>query len=187
MPLEFKDKTRISPERVRELFEYDPSTGHLIRKPLPRSAFSSAGQYRKHNMAVGKAAGSNPRDKSYYRQIRIGRKFFMAHRLVWVYFYGKFPEHELDHINRDRQDNHIENLRECTRSQNSHAGRPGRPNKTGFRGVSRTKYGWQAVIDLNKKRQHLGTFPSLEEASKAYQKASVSLLGEFHPDTWSTR
>lgn len=57
-------------------------------------------------------------DKDGYLIIKIKGKQYKAHRLVFAYFNGRFPEREIDHINRIRTDNRIENLRECTRTQN---------------------------------------------------------------------
>lgn len=58
------------------------------------------------------------RDKDGYIVIKIEKKAYKAHRLVYAYFNGHFPEHEIDHINRVRSDNRIENLRDVTRAQN---------------------------------------------------------------------
>lgn len=57
-------------------------------------------------------------DKDGYLIIKIKGKQYKAHRLVFAYFNGRFPHGEIDHINRNRADNRIENLRECTRQQN---------------------------------------------------------------------
>lgn len=57
-------------------------------------------------------------DKDGYLIIKIKKKAYKAHRLVYAYFNGKFPAHEIDHINRIRTDNRIENLRDVTRAEN---------------------------------------------------------------------
>lgn len=57
-------------------------------------------------------------DKDGYLIIKIKTRQYKAHRLVYAYFNGHFPEHEIDHINRNRSDNRIENLRDATRVQN---------------------------------------------------------------------
>ena len=54
-------------------------------------------------------------DKDGYLILKVKQKQFKAHRVAWLLNYGDFPKSELDHINRDRTDNRIENLRECTR------------------------------------------------------------------------
>ena len=57
-------------------------------------------------------------DKDGYLIIKIKGKQYKAHRLVYAYFHGRFPELEIDHINRQRTDNRIENLREVDRQTN---------------------------------------------------------------------
>lgn len=57
-------------------------------------------------------------DKDGYLIFKIKGMPYKAHRLVFAYFNGRFPHGEIDHINRNRSDNRIENLRECTRQQN---------------------------------------------------------------------
>lgn len=116
-----------------------------------------------------------------YVRISIGRKAYMAHRLAWLYVYGYFPK-EIDHKNGVKDDNRIENLRECTHSQNI-ANSPPR-NRTLPRGVylkSRcagdNKY--MATIVSNGKRKHLGYFSTVEEAHEAYCSEKHKAFGEY--------
>ena len=93
-----------------------------------------------------------------------------AHRVAWLLFFGEFPKNELDHINRDKLDNRIENLRECNSSQNA-------ANRTSngkiYKGVSKCKNG------KFKSQITLGTFDTAEEAAKKYDEALYELHGEF--------
>ena len=78
-------------------------------------------------------------DKDGYLIIKIKGKQYKAHRLVYAYFHGKFPSNEIDHINRNRTDNRIENLRDASRLENI-ANTQQKPNKeTGVIGVYRDK------------------------------------------------
>ena len=57
-------------------------------------------------------------DKDGYLIMKVKKRAFKAHRLAWFLFYGVFPTKEIDHINRDRKDNRISNLREVYREEN---------------------------------------------------------------------
>lgn len=92
-----------------------------------------------------------------------------AHRVAWLLVFKKFPKNELDHINRNKLDNRIENLRECNSSQNA-ANR--RSNKK-YKGVSKCLNGkFKAQITL-------GTFDTAEEAAKKYDEILYKIHGEF--------
>jgi len=89
----------LSAERVRSLLEYNPDTGHLYWK------------------SDGRRAGSI-QDKG-YRTIEIDGRSYYAHRIAWLHYTGSWPDNELDHKNREKDDNSIENLRDVTRSENN--------------------------------------------------------------------
>ena len=91
--------------QVKELFHYDPETGHLIWLVDRRA----------HKVA-GKIAGYLNNEG--YLRIRIDGKGYQAHRLIWLYVNGAWPVNEIDHVNGVRNDNRISNLREVTNSQN---------------------------------------------------------------------
>ncbi len=98
-----------------------------------------------------------------------------AHRFVWIWHYGDIPEGlDIDHINRVRNDNRIENLRLVTHSDNQ-------VNKAfdGVKGISYHKRDkkWQASIKFNNKRIHLGYFKTPEEAHEAFLAAELELRG----------
>ncbi|MEW4959716.1 HNH endonuclease, partial [Enterobacter cloacae subsp. cloacae] len=102
---------------------------------------------------------------------------------AWFYVHGYLPEQEVDHINRIRSDNRIENLRLATRSENAKNKEKSKANTSGFKGVSQQKKtgNWVAHIRLNGKNKHLGTFRSPERASIAYRIASHFHHKEFSP------
>jgi len=80
-----------------------------------------------------------------YRHITFMGKQHKAHRLIWLYVYGEMPK-EIDHINGDRQDNRLENLRSVTRSQNQFNKAMAQNNTSGYRGVSWHKKSQQWAI-----------------------------------------
>lgn len=113
----------------------------------------------------------------------IKRRPMLVHRLIYFMHHGTLPD-IVDHTNRDRVDNRIENLREATRSQNMHNSDKRARNTSGFKGVffhTRLQR-WHARIMIDRKEKHLGSFHTAEEASAAYQEASRQLLGEFSAD-----
>lgn len=82
-----------------------------------------------------------------------------------------------DHKDQDFRNNQKDNLRECTRSQNN--SNTIYYNSHGFRGVSKNKRRWRAVITFNKKRINIGSFKTKEEAARAYDIKARELYGEF--------
>lgn len=93
----------LTQERVRELFEYRED-GCLIRRVA------------KSNTKVGDVAGNLRGDG--YLQVTIDRQGYLLHRTVFLYHHGYLPENDLDHIDQDRTNNRIENLREVSRACN---------------------------------------------------------------------
>jgi len=157
----------ITAEELRKLFHYDPETGRFTRL---RAA---------SNFPAGSIAGRI--NHLGYCEIRIKVTRYQAHRLAWLYVHGEWPPGDIDHINRDRSDNRICNLRPATRAQNLWNITAKRNSTTGIKGVSfhRASGKYRAVIRDGKKRRHLGLFGSVEEAAAAYNSAAVDLHGEF--------
>lgn len=143
-------------ELMRHL-SYDPITGIFTRK-LHISKI--------HH--VGAIAGNLRKDG--YIQIKINLKLYLAHRLAWIYIHGYLPEKFIDHINGNRSDNKLSNLREATREQNNWNRCIPRNNNTGFQGVSFYKpyKKYVASASINNKKKFLGYFETAEQASKIY-------------------
>lgn len=158
--------TALSADLVRELFDYDQSTGLLIRRTR-----------RGSRALTGAPAGSI--DAHGYRQIQIARRLYKAHRLIWLHVHGEWPNQQIDHVNGDRSDNRIGNLREASNQQNCHnTVRTFGVTASGFRGVSRHEPGlWRARISVNGRTKHLGLFSTPQQASAAYLAAK----SESHP------
>lgn len=166
--------THITQEYLFSILSYDKKTGIFIWKHRydVRDAWN--------DRYAGKVAGCiNPSDG--YRYIAINKKLYPAHRLAWIYCFGKLPENNLDHINADKLDNRIDNLRIASITENSWNTNKKNNNKTGMKGVSLHSYGhkWQSFIVVNKKRIYLGLFDCPAAASFAYQIAADTHFGEF--------
>lgn len=139
----------LTAEVLRLQFTYNAETGELFRR----------GETEQSGRIATKG----------YRQICILGKRHMAHRLAWLYVYGEWPSNHLDHINQNKDDNRIENLREVTVKQNAENVTVWLKNRNGRRGVSWVKKSnrWQADIKHNGKTIHLGVYESLLDAVAA--------------------
>ena len=153
-----------------ERFRYDTEDGKLYIKT----------RYANRVRIGDEAGGLNARG---YRQIGINGTLYLTHRLVWLMCYGAFPPigKEIDHINGNKTDNRIANLRSATRAENLHNAAKHKDNSSGHKGVSWFERGrkWRARINSNGKAKHLGYYRTAEEAAAAYAKASASLHGEY--------
>lgn len=154
-----------SVERVRELFSYDPETGSITWAK------------RRFGVKFGSEAGT---EHNGYKRVKVDSKLILAHRLAWAIHYGEWPHEELDHINRNRSDNRIRNLRKASRSDNM-VNRAYPKGRSGVTGVSHHKLGWQAAIRVNGKSVYLGVFKTIEEAAAVRAEAEKSEYGQFVP------
>jgi hypothetical protein len=154
----------ITQERLKQLFIYEDD-GRLRR--------IKGGKKQYPGCANGKYK---------HVQIVVDRKHYYAHRLVWLWFNGYMPS-MIDHINGIANDNRIENLRECTKSQNSINSKLHSSNTSGYRGVSYFGRGrnkpWIAAITYNGKDLKLGYYFTAQEAAEAYQQKAKDLFNEF--------
>lgn len=143
--------------------------------------YRDGGLYWKHDRGSNAKAGNKAGRllKTGYRSIHISGRRYQEHRLVYLWHHGYMPG-QIDHINRIKSDNRIENLRASNHSQNqmnTHA----RENQSGFRGVRFVaKTGrWAARIYQNGREIRIGTFSTPEEASAAYEAEAKKLFGDF--------
>ena len=161
---------------VRLLFFYNK--GQLYWKPRPREAFKSQSAFVMWNKryANSPAGAEDPRG---YIRIGIAKRYYMAHRLIWLFCKGWLPK-ALDHKNGKPWDNRIVNLRPATQSQNRYNSRRRLPTTTNTKGVYKRPSGhYEAHICANYKRIHLGTFKTKKDAIRAVSKARKDLHREF--------
>lgn len=132
--------------------------------------------HRSTNLPAGRR--TNSRNAYGYIQINIGGYPFLAHRLAWLYVYGTWPKTQLDHVDGDRANNAIGNLREVSQKQNAENSKMRVDNTSGFRGVTyrRSSNRWIAQIQSDGQNHYLGSFSTAEEASEAVEKARDSLF-----------
>lgn len=158
--------TELTHARLLEVLHYDPATGVFTwREPVSRKT------------RVGGVAGGLTADKT---TITLFKKKYAAHRLAWFYFYQKWPDTQIDHIDADPHNNQINNLRLANKSTNGMNRGPQRNNTTGFKGVCRHgRGGFTAQITKDGKSKYLGYFKTPEEAHAAYAAASELYHGTF--------
>lgn len=150
-------------DAIRRYMSYDPSTGKLRWKEKPN-----------RNLAEGKEIGK----ENSWGHLCFGfrGRTWMVHRVAWFLYYGRWPEYQIDHINRVKTDNRIENLRDVPQNINQqNQGNPHRNNKAGFLGVTLRGDGrpnpYRAAIKTNGKNFNLGSFATAEEAHAVYLEA----------------
>ena len=153
---------------LEEWLEYDPDTGLFLWKKdgkgIPGKG-SVAGCIRENGYAV----------------IRLSGSVYYQHRLAWKYFYNQDPENKyIDHINRNKSDNRIKNLRVVTMSENCNNKDLIVSNKSGYTGVSWSKHAkkWCARFWANGKGHLVGYFKDPEEAHLAYLSFKNNYLSQ---------
>jgi len=157
---------RLDPAELKERLSYDPNSGVFRWKTCT-----------KRHVVVGQIAGTI--DKHGYRVIYVKGYLYFAHRLAWLYVYGKWPDSELDHINLDPLDNSINNLRIANRSENTANQRSKTNNLLGIKGVYKHRNRYVAQITVQRKKKYLGCFKTPKEAHAAYVCAAKEAFGAF--------
>jgi hypothetical protein len=152
----------IASDLLHELFVYD--NGVLRNKISRRKA------------RVGSSVGCL--DSYGYLVVGVGGKTHKVHRLIYAMFNDVVPA-VIDHINGDPADNRIENLRPATVRQNSYNRKVNRTSSTKIRGVSFLNGKWMAQCQANGKREYLGVFATLEQATLAVKEFKTANYKEF--------
>lgn len=155
----------LTAKRVRDLFDYDPLTGAMLRR-VTRGGTARKGALAGHKTKEG------------YLSTRVDGRAYFNHRLIWLLVTGRWPNNFIDHINGVRDDNRLANLRDVTRTcngENLHQAHADNPS--GFLGVhwyARTK-SFQAKLYTGGKHIHLGLYATPEAAHAAYLAAKHQL------------
>lgn len=153
----------INAERLREIVDYDPETGEFTWKFCHRRRKNKDGK-------VGHLSEAG------YVQMYVDGVNTRAHRLAWLHFHGRHPAGYIDHINGDKADNRIANLRDVAPAINSqNRVEPTPRNKIGAIGVSEFRGGYRAHIEAHSVRHYLGTYETLAEARAAYNAGRLIL------------
>lgn len=163
-----KIETLVCTTRLMEYLDYNPDNGEIrwLKSHIPA--------------LIGKVAGTTRpyKDGTFYHVINFQRQFILAHRVAWFLHHGEWPDGFIDHINGDKLDNRIANLRVVTKSENCHNVGLRKTNTTGLTGIvfDERKKKWRARISVSGKRHSLGYFDDKESAAQAYIDASQTML-----------
>ena len=157
---------KITQDEIKELFHYKNSQLYWNSRPA-------------RAVDISKPAGGIDVSTGYWR-IMIGGKTYGAHRLIFIMHYGCIPE-IIDHINGDKSDNRLQNLRTATQAENSRNAKLSKDNESGFKGVGFCKrtQRWRGRIMLNKKAIFVGSFIKLDDAVDATIKLREKLHGIY--------
>ena len=177
----------LTAEIARELLHYEPETGKLYWKERGPEYFKDARSMNSWNAKYANKAALSYKDRNGYMVGAIFGRLFRAHRVIYLIAYGEFPSKETDHINGDRSDNRLANLREVSESENRRNRGKYSNNTSGVTGVYWKKGAnkWSAYIRTKGKPHHLGYFSFFEEAVKARKQAEIE--HGFHPNHGSER
>lgn len=155
-------KINLTAETLRSILTYDENTGEFTR-------CVQNGPFKKGSIAGTKL-------NTGYISIRVRGTYFQAHRLAWLYAYGTWPTGYIDHINHDKSDNRLTNLRDVSWSVNLHNLKSAKvSNQARLLGVSPYKNRWIAQIQKDKKKIHIGVYATPEEAHIAYMNKKQEL------------
>lgn len=161
------NKNNVMPdaEWLHDNFKYCDS-GRLIRK-------TSRGKHKAGSVVTGKLEAHG------YVRVGINCSMFLMHRIIWKMHHGNEPKY-LDHIDHNRSNNKIENLREISKLSNSRNQKVPANNTSGFIGVSKIKASgkWKAMIGFNYKDVVIGTYENIVDAVNAYNRKALELHGD---------
>ena len=149
----FKNNSKINKKELREQLSYDANTGVFT--------------WLKSNLIAG------TKTRLGYTVIRIKKVAFFAHRLAWLYVYGRFPKNQIDHINGDPSDNRIINLRDVTPLENNLNRKMFREGAIVGCTFEPLKKKWKAKIRVKNKVYYLGYFKTKHEALSQLEKAKA--------------
>lgn len=158
--------TKLTLTQAKKLLKYDPETG-LFTWAIARPCGVKPGDRAGHLLKDG------------YVKIIALKKNYLAHRLAWLLSHGEWPDGQIDHIDGNKSNNRLSNLRVATPSQNTFARIKRKPSKSGIRGVALVGNRWKAKIGKDGDLIHLGYFDTPEHARRAYVQAAEKLFGEF--------
>ena len=171
-----KSKPLPSLDELNDLLDYNPETGLFTWKKSRRGPRASTSSIAGCLHSTG------------YVYIAIKSKIYLAHRLAYKMYHGSDPVDMIDHIDMDRANNCIANLRDATYTQNGINSKSKKNSFSGVKGVQPNRYSaiststaspWKAQIRVNKKSIHLGCYKTKEEAALAYEKAAKEYFGDF--------
>lgn len=163
-----ENEALLTAEMARSMFLYQPMTGELLWKISPTT-----------NIKPGSIAGGI--EGSGYRRVMVNNRKYLSHRVAWLITHGEWPKEQIDHINHNRSDNRICNLRGSSRVENYRNQGVYKNNRSGVPGVIERKPGWyQVYITVNRKQHCSGATSDFFEACCLRKSAENRF--NFHPN-----
>lgn len=162
-------------ETLLKLLRYEPEAGRLYWRRRPVEMFTQCGdpqgKCNNWNSRHANKEAFTASDRG-YRVTFIGSVRLRAHRVIWCMVHGYWPDH-IDHVDQNRSNNKLENLREAGRIENARNIHLSVRNKSGRIGVSWRKHArkWTAQIRHNGQKIYLGNFSNIEDACRAREEA----------------
>ena len=149
----------LTAERLKQLVSYDPETG-VFTNSTPRK-----------KVRVGEVAGALDKSNGYIK-LTIDRRHYFAHRLAFLFVTGAWPTGIVDHINGNKTDNKLANLRQGSRELNQQNMRKANnASSSGLLGAFKKRDKWESKIKVHGKVIRLGAFDTAEQAHHAYVQA----------------
>lgn len=166
-------------ESIIACVDYDPVTG--LAYWLPRVGDSLADTCFNRQYAYKEISNICPNGYKRFTFTYKGKvRSFKLHRVAFLFETGRWPSQYVDHINGNKLDNRFINLREVNAQQNTWNRATPRTSKTGHKGVDIVKGKFRARGFKNGERVVLGTFPTKEEAIKAYESFTKGFQNEYY-------
>lgn len=151
---------QITKDELSKYLEYDSEVG-VFRWLVGNGARAKAGAIAGSAEVMG------------YWQIALNKVTYKAHRLAWLYVYGSLPKGVIDHINGDKRDNRIVNLRDVSVSGNQYNRKAPKNNTSGHQGVSfvNSMGRWRVTLAVGKKQINIGYYSKIDDAVAAHKAA----------------
>ena len=161
----YSNPLEVNQKLLHELFDYCDGELHWKVSPKP---LVNIGDIAGHIEARG------------YKVIKIFGKKYKSHRLVFMYHHGYFPK-RVDHIDGNRFNNHVENLREVTASQNSQNSKFRKNNTSGYKNVffEKRNQKWRVVLRVNGVNKSFGYYKDIELADLVATEARDKFCGQY--------
>lgn len=158
---------------LRQLLSYEPETGRLVWRSRERHWFETDRIWKSWNAKLSGREAFAHTDNHGYRRGRLLGRSVKAHIVIWAMISGRTPLQYIDHINHNRSDNRLANLREIPKRENHLNMGQSRANSSGVTGVTRHRGRWQASICVNRKTIYLGRFDEISAAAEARRAAEI--------------
>ena len=166
------------PALLRNILDY--KAGRLYWRDRPKNMFATEVGWKRFTSLFAGELADKTKNSAGYRMLRVFKRPLLAHRVIWAMHHDRWPDGQIDHINGNRTDNRIINLRSVDCLQNNRNRKTRSDSSSGHLGVYKSGKKWMAHIKVNYKTIYLGTFERIEDAIAARKRADDKY--GFHPN-----